>query len=338
MSHQPLSEPPLLVLTRADVRECLRSIDVVQVVEDALMDHFRGRCAVPPEAYMPWTNSRLGDCRALAMPGSINSERGLVLGLKVINAAVTNPDQGIPRAGGFTTLFDPETSRPRVLAEGALISALRTGAYTIASMRHLGPPEPRVVCILGCGYLAQVHAELLRRYMPTTHHVRLFDVRGHASMELARHCRSSGWPCVTTHETPEEALEGADIVITLTTSSQPYIARSWLAPSAFVAHVSLDDLCAEVFTEACAVYVDDVDLVIDNPRRILGRLLRDAPPETVDDESASVRLVGTLGDVISGKVTADPDESGLVISNPFGMATLDLAILQQVEQIEPSRV
>ncbi|MGH8918588.1 MAG: ornithine cyclodeaminase [Actinomycetes bacterium] len=325
------------VLTRGDVRACLTDIDPVAVVEDALRLHSQGHSILPSEAYLPWQNSQSAYCRSLAMPGALGTGPRRVIGLKVINAAVSNPRAGLARAGGFTVLFDHETGRPRLFAEGALISALRTAAYTMVSLRHLGPPAPETVAMIGCGNLGLVHAGLLRRYAPTVRHLRLFDVRPEAAEELSRVWTADGNRTASMCATVRQALAGAEVVITQTTSNDPYIETSWLDERAFVAHVSLDDLCADVFTDAAAIYVDDVTLVEENPRRILGALLQDGTVVRSPYGAVGPSITGTLGEVLCGTVEAIRPIAGRVISNPFGMSILDLALLQQTAEIAAKR-
>jgi ornithine cyclodeaminase len=117
----------------------------------------------------------------------------------------------------------------------------------------------------------------------------------------------------------------------LTTSRSPYIEPSWFRPGSFVAHVSLDDVTEEVFLQAEALFVDDVTLIRDNPRRILGRLMAEGK---ISEPGASARtgrgITGTLGDVLTGRREAVRPADGVVVSNPFGMSILDVGLLQQV--------
>jgi len=323
------------LLTRGDVRAALDRVDPVEAIEAALRAHAAGRSLLPAEAYLPWQNSQDAYCRSLAMPGGLLDSDRPVLGVKLINAAVSNPDSGIPRAGGFCTLFNFETGRPSVLAEGALISALRTACYTMSSLRHLGPDTFDRVALLGCGNLAQVHADLLRRYFPAVTHLDLFDTRATVAESLARHWSGIGAGTAQVHPDTRAALRSAPVVITLTTSSQPYIERCWLPDQVFVAHASLDDLMPEVLAGAAAIFVDDFDLVRDNPRRVLGRLLHEG---VLADDPAAGRpgLSGTLGQVLTGQLEAVRPTAGCVVSNPFGMSILDLALLREVEAVASS--
>jgi ornithine cyclodeaminase len=132
------------------------------------------------------------------------------------------------------------------------------------------------------------------------------------------------------HDDAEKAVRSAPVLVTVTTSDHGYIPADWLAPGMFVAHVSLDDLLPEVFRSAQAVYVDDVELVTDNPQRILGQLLQSG------EAAGHHQVVGTLGQVIVGHAPAVRPSSGHVISNPFGMAVLDVALLAQIHRVAQS--
>lgn len=313
------------------MRGALERIDPVTTIEAALRAHAEGKTMLPAEAYLPWRNGKGAYCRSLAMPGGLFDSDPPILGMKLINAAVSNPEAGIPRAGGFTIAFDVETGRPSLLAEGALISALRTACYTMASLRALGPEHFDRVAILGCGNLAQVHVELIERHFPEVTHVDLHDVRTGAAHAIADNWTRRSGRTATVHEQPRAAVAEAPVLITLTTSDAPYLSEHWLPKEVFIAHVSLDDLAADALCDA-EIFVDDIDLVRENPRRILGRLLNEGGiVEHPDADKAGLR--GTLGQVLIGAIPAMRPDGRRIISNPFGMAILDLALLRVVQQV-----
>jgi ornithine cyclodeaminase len=102
--------------------------------------------------------------------------------------------------------------------------------------------------------------------------------------------------------------------------------------------VSLADLTGEVFLCAQAIYGDDLDLIADNPRRILGLLLKEgaiSPPGTAGAPAAGPgrAIAGTLGQVVLGTVEAIRPSSGYVVSNPFGMSILDIGLIDAVYRV-----
>lgn len=317
-----MAEPELRVLDRGVVERCVAAFDPLDVVESTLRSHATGSTALPAEAYMEWSNQAGAHCRCIAMPGGVPGQDGPVYGVKIINAAVSNPKAGMDRAGGVTMLFDPDTARPSLMADAGYLSALRTAAYSLLSLRHLGPRSCESVSLIGCGALAREHIRLFARYYPSITTAYVYDLdpgRMRALTEWA--ARSTpGITVVSCHSAPE-AVAASAVVVTVTTSRKPYIERDWLRSGCFVAHVSLDDLTENVFLDAEAVFVDDADLVRDNPRRILGRLMA---------EDKIHETAGTLGAVLAGTRRAVRPQDGVVVSNPFGMSILDLALLERV--------
>jgi ornithine cyclodeaminase/alanine dehydrogenase-like protein (mu-crystallin family) len=317
-----MEEPKLRVLDRGVVERCASVFDPLDVVESALRSHARGGTVLPAEAYMEWTNSAGAHCRSISMPGGILGRDGPAYGVKIINAAVSNPGAGLDRAGGVTMLFDPGTTRPYLMADAGYLSALRTAAYTMLSLRHLGPQACESVSLIGCGALAREHLRLFARHYPSITTAYVHDLHPGRMRALA------DWAALCTPEitvvlcdSARAAAAASTVLITVTTSRKPYIERDWLRPACFIAHVSLDDITEDVFLTAEAIFVDDDKLIRDNPRRILGRLMA---------EDKIHATAGTLGAVLVGTRQAIRPHDGVVISNPFGMSILDIALLEQV--------
>ncbi|MDJ1131426.1 ornithine cyclodeaminase [Streptomyces iconiensis] len=321
----------LTFLDRATVLDCAAEVDLCGVVEDTLRSHARGSVVLPAEGYLPWTNDAGAYCRSLAMLGAVEGpDGGTVRGVKIINAATSNPQLGRERAAGLCVLFDHDTARPLVLAEAGWLSAARTAAYTMVSLRHLGPRAWDALTVIGCGTLARIHVELLRTAFPEVRTVHLYDQLPERSKELAEELRRSR-PELSVRLAPEArtAVESAPVLVTTTTTAEGYVPAAWLAPGSFVAHVSLADLLPDAFETAEKLYVDDVELVADNPRRILGGLLGQG--------RIARASLSTLGEVLTGRAPAVRPGAGHVISNPFGMAILDVALLGAVHEVAARR-
>jgi len=326
----------IVVLHRADARRCAELIDPVAIVESVLRRHADGRVLLPTEGYMAWTNSAGAYSRSIAMLGALTGPEP-VYGLKLINAAVSNPAKGLERAGGISVLFDPETARPQFIAEAGYLSGLRTAAYTVASLRSLGPEEIEEVSLIGCGALARAHIELITRYLPSAKNIHLYDLDPARSAELQRWTEER-WPdlAVAQAATARSCAQAGQVVVMLTVSDTPYAGLDWFRPGSFVAHVSLDDLCEDVFAGAEAVFVDDAELIRENPRRILGRLMQEGKVISpgADQLAAGARaLSGTLGAVLLGQQAPIRPSDGVVVSNPFGMSILDVAMVAEVRRV-----
>lgn len=331
-----MPDESLRFLSRADVAACLSKMDAADVIARTLREHTLGRTELPAEGYLSWSNSVGAYSRAIAMLGAVPAGGAMAYGMKLINASVSNPARGLERAGGLSFAFDPETARPSLVAEAGLLSAVRTAAYTVVSLRAFGPESFGAVSLIGTGTLARVHLEAIADAFPALRQAHVFDLdpaRAQAFREDFR-TRRPGLE-VTVVDDVRQAAGAAPVLITVTTSNEPYLRAGWLAAGSFVAHVSLDDLTEEAFRSAEAIFVDDLELIRDNPRRIMGRLLQEgalaAPGEPAQPGS---RLIdGSLGEVLLGRRAARRPQRGYVISNPFGMAVLDVALIHAVAEV-----
>lgn len=326
----------VLYLCRQDVIECCEEIDVVSTVVETLERHARGETVLSDEAYLGWTVDG-APARSLAMSGSITANGHPVIGVKVINGSLANPDQGIPRSQGFTMTLDPETARPVAILEAAYISALRTAAVTAASARCLGLPKLSTAGLVGCGTLAKAHLSVLPRALPSLRHILLHDRDFARARSLAAALRADETAAhldVRVVADVEECVRASELLVTLTTVTEGYIPYEWIRPGVLIAHVSLDDVLPEVVEQADLVLVDDWKLVSGDDRRLLGRLYRDGRLRAPDgsycpgcEGAAGARRVdGTLGEALLFPERGRRSERDVILSNPFGMAILDVAV------------
>ncbi|MDD7939956.1 ornithine cyclodeaminase [Actinomycetospora lutea] len=327
----PSAEPALRVLRRDDVLAASAAVDPVASVQATLLAHARGATTLPDEAYLPWHTPSSGVfARSLALPGAVWGDRPAV-GLKVINSSLDNPSRGMPRAQGWTFLFDPDTARPVAMLEAAWISATRTAAYTVLSARLLAAPGLDRIAVLGCGALAESHLDLLGAEYPDASVVvhDLDPARARAFAALRR---------ADVADDPRAAVEGAGLVVCTTTTTTGYIALDWLAPGALVAHVSLDDVLPEVVAGADLVVIDDWDLIAADDRRLLGRMLREGTLAAPGESKDGARTVdATLADVVAGTHPGRARDTDVVLSNPFGMGVLDVALAADVHDAALAR-
>jgi ornithine cyclodeaminase/alanine dehydrogenase-like protein (mu-crystallin family) len=320
-------------LTRADVMQAADRLDPVATVRDALALHADGKTTLPAEAYLPWRNRAGAFSRSLALPGALWGAEPTV-GLKIINSSLSNPDRGLPRAQGLTVLFDPDTAHPVAIMEAAYLSALRTSAYTALSVDLLGPEEPATVAIVGCGALGEGHARILARRLPGIRFA-LYDLSAARRDALVAVLADDGLDCWPAGSA-EQAVRDAGIVITTTTTTTGYIPFGWLASGSLVAHVSLDDVLPDVVEQADLVVIDDWELISADDRRLAGRMYRAGTllgpggEAFAEPEKTARQIDATLADVIAGRHPGRTKPEQVILSNPFGMGILDVAVAAQV--------
>lgn len=337
----------LLYITSREIREACAELDSVEVVRRALADHASGNTTLPDESYLSWSpgnrsspgNGFVGDAaastaRSLGMPGLVGRSRPVV-GTKVINANPANPKAGIPRASGLTVLFDHETARPVCILEAAHISALRTASATVLAADLLRTGPLARTALIGAGAQADAHLGLILSRLPGLEHVTLFDTDPERANELHdRHGELAGERGIRLEiaASARSAIDGSQLVVTLTTTTTGYIPFEWLSPGTTLVTVSLDDPLPDVVAKADIVVVDDWQLIRSDDRRLLGRLYRQGlvcgPEESPGPGCRKVDT--TIGDLALGRGRGRRFAEEIALVNPFGLAIEDLALAQIV--------
>jgi ornithine cyclodeaminase/alanine dehydrogenase-like protein (mu-crystallin family) len=146
---------------------------------------------------------------------------------------------GLPTIQGMIALFDAERGCVLAILDSIEITARRTAAATALAARHLARAGSRTLGIVGCGLQARYHVEALRDVAPIES-VALCDSRDDAASAFEDWVQSLGLTAVRVADA-RSAAQGADIVVTVTTSPRPVLALGDVAEGAFVAGVGADN-------------------------------------------------------------------------------------------------
>lgn len=212
-----------LHLDDAAVRRLLRLDALLEGMRDALVELSAGRVLQPMRTVIE-----------LPAPGSLlfmkPARTADALVTKLITQMPENPARGLPTLLATLVLMDPLTGQTLAVMDATWLTELRTAAVSAVGADLLTPPGPKVVALLGSGALARSHALALRAVRP----VREMRVWSRNPENVARCARDvGGIACARA----EDAVLGADIVCTVTSSSVPVLRGAWLKPGAFVAAV-----------------------------------------------------------------------------------------------------
>ena len=214
-----------LILTQAQVRELLSMDACIDVVANGLCALARGDGQNPLRQGM-----RLQDGRGLlgTMPGFLSGEEE-ALGLKVIAYMPGNHGTEWDAHQGLVVIFDPRNGVPRAILDAAEVTGIRTAAASGVATRALAREQSRTLAVIGAGVQARNHIAAMRAVRP------IEEVRVYArnAERLSAFCEEMS----RAHELPvraagsaQEAVAGADIVCTTTSSAEPVLRGAWLEP------------------------------------------------------------------------------------------------------------
>jgi len=143
---------------------------------------------------------------------------GAHYGFKYVNGHPKNMQAGLQTVTAFGVLADVATGYPLLLSEMTILTAMRTAATSALAARHLAPPGARTMAMIGNGAQSEFQA-LAFRSLCGVDHVRLHDISPAATRKCAAHLAATGLK-VTSCRSPQEAIEGAQIITTCTADKQ----------------------------------------------------------------------------------------------------------------------
>ena len=305
--------PPVLVLGYEEVFEALPMRDCIEAMADVLAANARG------EMYQP--------LRSIAVPPGGGGFIGLMpaqgrnaFSLKSLVVIPDNPKRGLDSHQGTVTLFDGETGIATALLSASAITAIRTAAVTALATRLLAREDARELAVLGAGVQAKSHLHALR-LVRDFERVRLYSPTREHSEEVAR---GSELP-VEIAGSAEAAVRGADVVLAVTSSREPVLARDWLEEGAHLNAVgasmpSAKEIDVETFA-AASVFPDNRES-LENEAGEYQQAVRDRAIEGLSHVRAE------LGEVAAGMHPGRTDASELTLFRSLGLGIEDLAAAQ----------
>ena len=283
-------------LDEEQVRRHLPMADLIPAMEKALIEFSAGKVTQPVRSIIKVDppGGFFGMMPALTPEG---------LGIKLVTFYPTNAERGIPTHMAIIYLVDPETGSPLAIMDGRLITEMRTAAVSAVATKLLSLPDARVLGILGSGVQARSHIEALKL-------VREFDeIRIWSRTEA--HARELADEINGTVTTAKDAVRGADVVVTVTSSTTPVLKGEWLKPGA---HVNAVGACRPDWRE-----LDDQAM-----RNVVFVDSRAAASQEAGDIILSrAKIQGELGEALAGKV--DPRAGETTIFKSLGLAVEDVA-------------
>jgi ornithine cyclodeaminase/alanine dehydrogenase-like protein (mu-crystallin family) len=287
-----------LFLNEDQVRKYLQMADLIPAMEKALIDFSAGKVTQPVRSVInvdvAAATGFLGLMPALTPDG---------LGLKAVTFYPANAERGISTHMATIFLVDPETGTPLAIMDGRLITEMRTAAVSAAATKLLASPDAKILAILGSGVQAHSHVEALqlvrqfqetRVWSPTREHAEQF------AKEIGATATSA-----------EQAVLGADVIVTATNSKTPVLKGTWLKAGS---HVNAVGACRPDWRELDDKAMSNVVFVDSREGAI---------KESGDVILSGAKIYAELGEVLADKIP--PRENETTIFKSLGMAVEDIA-------------
>ena len=292
----------MIYLDEDAVRAHLRWDELIDAMERALAAFSQGAVLQPVRSVLTLEERR----RYLGIMPAVVGE---VMGAKLVTFYPINAGTERPTHNATIVLYETPTGLPLAVMDGRLITEMRTAAVSAAVTRRLAPADCSVLALLGSGVQARAHLEALST-------VRSFSeirVWSRNSAHAQRFARAHG---ATAVGRAEEAVRGADVVVTATAAHEPILEGAWLKPGAHVNAVgSSRPDWRELDDEAMA------NLVVVDSREA-------AAVEAGDVLIAKASIYAEIGEIFAGIKTAPA--SATTVFKSVGLAVEDVAAAKLV--------
>ena len=293
-----------LFLNEEQVRQHLRMVDLTPAMEKALIDFSAGKVTQPVRSVIKIDppGGFLGLMPALTPDG---------LGLKAVTFYPSNAERRIPTHMATIFLVDPETGTPLAIMDGRLITEMRTAAVSAAATKLLAPPDAKILAVLGSGVQARSHVEALR-LVRKFEEIRVWSPTRQHAEQFAKEIRGKAMSA-------EDAVRGADVVVTVTNSKAPVMKGSWLKRGS---HVNAIGACRPDWRELDNEAMSNV-VFVDSREGAL--------KESGDVILSCAKIYAELGEALDGKVPTHANKT--TIFKSLGMAVEDIAAAMVVYRL-----
>lgn len=305
----------VLIVDQEQVRRLLPMGECISLMADTLVALARGRALMPLRQVVSLPD---GGGALAAMPAHLSAPPAL--GIKVITVFPGNHGTEYDSHQGAVLLFETGHGRLLAVMDASSITAIRTAAVSAAATRTLARPDATRLALVGTGVQAASHLEAMTLVRPLRHvhvwsrdaeHVRTFVERARSRYGIE----------VEGAVSAQAAVEGADIVCTLTSSREPVLRGEWLRPGTHINAVGASIPTARELDSAavaCArVFVDRRESAVNEA----GDLLIARAEGAIGDG----HVQGELGDVLIGRVPGRRSADEVTLFKSLGLAVEDVA-------------
>ncbi len=309
----------IVVLSHDDVVSLLPMADCIDLMSDALSALARGEVTNPLRSVVRPDNAGHFFGLMPAYRGGANA----AYALKEVCIFPDNPKRGLDAHQGAVLLHSAEDGRVLAIMNASAITAIRTAAVSGLATKLLARGDARELAIVGTGVQARAHLDA----MAAAGHFEKARIAGRTparARELVTELSPKYKFRVEAVEGAEQAVRGADVIVTATNAAEPVLRHAWVKPGA---HINAVGSCSpkkrELDTETVAAssfFVDRRESALNEA----GDYLIPASEGAVGPE----HIRAEIGQILIGKEPGRTSPEEITVFESQGIAIEDLASAQ----------
>lgn len=305
-----------LVLSHDEVVRLLPMKECIAVMRDALIALAAGKVHQPLRTIIrpPDASGLMG-----LMPSFMSGDRA-AFGLKAICIFPGNPARGKDSHQGAVLLFSADTGELLAMMNASAITSIRTAAVSAVATDSLARKDACDLAIIGSGVQARSHLAAMSQVRAIKRCRIASRQIEHARKFVEEMRRDFSFPLEPV-ESVEEALTGADLIVTVTSAVEPVVRREWITPGAHLNVVGASTPHAREIDSATmaasSLFVDRRESTINEAGDYLFALR--------DGAIGPDHIRAELGEVLTGDKPARTSSEEITLFKSLGLAIEDLA-------------
>jgi ornithine cyclodeaminase len=310
----------VLFVSQEEVGRLLPMAACMEAMERALALLARGQAQLPLRTIL-WLPEKIG---ALGlMPAHLAPDK--VLGVKAVTFFHGNEGTQLDTHQGAVLLFEAEHGSLLAVIDATSVTAIRTAAVSGVATKLLAREDAGDLALVGSGVQARTHLEamLLAR---TLKRVRVASVSFDRAKRFADGQGRRHGIAIEPTRTVREAVEGADIVCTVTSAREPVVQGAWLSPGCHVNAVGSSVPSARELDTAAVVksrlYVDRRESTLNEA----GDFLIPKKEGAIGDD----HIAGEIGEILIGSVAGRRSREEITLFKSLGLAIEDVAAARHI--------
>lgn len=312
----------VLIVNHHEVKKWLSMSECMDVMAETLKMLSRNKAFNPLRQIM-WLPDKSG---LMGMMPAYLGETD-VMGLKAISVFPGNHATEYDSHQGTVMLFETKNGRLLAIMDAGKITAIRTAAVSGVATRLLAGDNAENLAILGSGVQAGTHLDAMR-VARNINHVRIWSRNLDHAQKFAERESTRCSIQIEAVDSARDAVEGADIICTVTSATEPILQGEWIAPGTHINAVGSSVAFARELDTAAVVksklFVDRRESTLNEA----GDFLIPKKEGAVGDD----HIRGEIGDILLNKIKGRTSAGDITLFKSLGLAVEDVASAHYIYQ------
>lgn len=308
----------MLLLSKDDIKKIFTMRDSIETNKLSFKLFSEGKSEVPLRTTIQAPNH---NGVFLFMPSYV--EELDVAGLKVVNIFPENINENLPTAPAQVLLIDGKTGIVSAILDGTYVTQLRTGASSGAAFDLFSIKGAKTGALIGTGgqASAQLEAMMVARDLDI---VKVYDLnkeRTEAFVNKMKEDLKEYRTEIVAASSSDEAIDDADIIVTVTPSNTPVFDGTKVKKGATVSCVGsyqhhMQEMDPAILPRTSKIYFDSQEAVLSES----GDILIPLEEGIITKED----FTGDIGDVLLGNIVGRENDDEIIVYKNVGVGLLDL--------------